>query len=845
MNIKFNNEIYGFLPEGIEGIDSLAELALDIRWSWNHEADELWKQLDPALWELTHNPWLVLQTVSRDELKQQMSDPIFRNKVNTLMEMKKEAASTDAWFQFTHPDSALESIAYFSMEYMLSDALPIYGGGLGNVAGDQLKSASDLGVPVIAIGLLYQQGYFRQQIDKYGSQQALFPFNDPGQLPVTPLRLPNGEWLRFKMDLSGHPLWIRVWQVDAGRRKLYLMDSNDPANLPAHRGITSELYGGDSELRIKQEIMLGIAGYKLLQALDITPQVCHLNEGHAAFLVLERAHHFMKENGICFEEALAVTRSGNIFTTHTAVAAGFDHFSPALMYQYFGDYAANELHIDFNTLMALGRKDAHNTDEYFNMANLAVRGSNYVNGVSKLHGKVSRKLFSNIFSRWPLGEIPIGHVTNGVHSPTWDSEFADELWTEACGKERWRGELENIEESIAAIPEETLWSFRNRSRNKFVAYVRERFEIQTKVSGLAEFLSEDAKNVLDPDTLTLGFARRFVPYKRTNLLLHDQDRFIRILTNTQFPVQLVIAGKSPPYDESGKSLIREWNQFIQQHNLYKHIIFLSDYDMLLTEQLVQGVDVWVNTPRHPWEACGTSGMKVLVNGGINLSELDGWWAEAYTPEVGWALGDMQEHGNDSEWDAVEANALYELLEQNIVPEFYSRNEKGIPEKWIKRMRNSMATLTPQFSANRTVREYTEEFYIPAALEYMKRSADKGSAGIKIVNAKHLLRSKWNDIHIGEVKIKSIENGFCFKAALYFDDELKDKISVELFANGINDGEPEVIKMNSRSTSENKGEHIYHVDIDTTRNPNNYTVRIIPCYENISVPLEDDLIRWQH
>lgn len=844
MNTKFNNEVYGMLPEGIEGIDSLTELALDIRWSWNHIADELWEQLDPTLWKHTHNPWLVLQTVSRDELKQQMSHPVFREKVNKLMEMKNQAASSDAWFQHAHPDSSLESIAYFSMEYMLSDALPIYSGGLGNVAGDQLKSASDLGVPVVGIGLLYQQGYFRQQIDKYGSQQALFPFNDPGQLPVTPLRLPNGEWLRFRMDLSGHPLWVRAWQVRAGRCKLYLMDSNDPANLPAHRGITSELYGGESELRIKQEILLGIGGYRLLRALNISPQVCHLNEGHTAFLVLERAHQFMKDNSVSFEEALAVTRSGNVFTTHTAVAAGFDLFSPALMYQYFGDYAANELHIDFNTLMALGRNDAQNEGEFFNIANLAVRGSNYVNAVSKLHGQVSRKLFSNIFKRWPLAEIPIGSVTNGVHSPTWDSEFADELWTNACGKDRWRGELENIEDTIASIPEATLWNFRNRSRDKFVTYVRERFEIQTKVAGLPESIIESAKNVLDPDSLTLGFARRFVPYKRTNLLLHDRDRLIRILTNSEFPVQLVIAGKSPSYDESGKSLIREWNQFIQQHNLYKDIIFLSDHDMLLTEQLVQGVDVWINTPRHPWEACGTSGMKVLVNGGINLSELDGWWAEAYTPEVGWALGDRQDHGNDPEWDAVEANALYDLLEQHVVPEFYSRNEKGIPENWIKRMRTSMATLTPQFSANRTVREYTEEFYIPAAHEYLRRSADKGYVGIKIVNAKHLLQSKWNDVHIGEVRTRSIQNGFCFKATLFFDNELKDKVSVELFANGINDGEPEVIKMDSHF-SENDKEHIYHADVDTTRDSNDFTVRIIPCYEGISVPLEDNLIWWQH
>ena len=845
MNTKFNNEIYGVLPEGIEGIESLAELALDLRWSWNHATDHLWQQLDPALWELTHNPWLVLQTVSRERLKKQMDDPAFREKISELMKSQERDESSDAWFQQAHPGSPLKAVAYFCMEYLLSEALPIYSGGLGNVAGDQLKSASDLGVPVVAIGLLYQQGYFRQQIDKYGSQQALFPYNDPGQLPITPLRLPDGEWLRFQINLSGYPVWIRAWQVHVGRLRLYLMDSNDAANLPAHRGITSELYGGDAELRLQQEILLGIGGFRLLQKLNIKPEVCHLNEGHAAFVVLERACQFMKENDVSFETALAVTRAGNIFTTHTAVAAGFDHFSPELMQQYFGDYAANELCIDYNSLMAMGRQNAHDDAEYFNTAYLALRGSRSVNGVSKLHGEVSRKLFSNLFPRWPLDEIPVGHVTNGIHTPTWDSEFADKLWTESCGKDRWRGELENNEQGIANIPDDTLWNFRNQSRNNFVNYLRKRFETQTIISGLPSSLTEAAKKIFDPNTLTLGFARRFVPYKRPNLLLHNPDRLIRILTNYESPVQLVIAGKSPPFDETGKSLIREWNQFIQQHNLYKHVIFLSDYDMMLTEQLVQGVDVWLNTPRRPWEASGTSGMKVLVNGGLNLSVLDGWWAEAYTPEVGWALGDMEDHGDDPAWDATEADALYNLLEQHIVPEFYSRNENGIPAKWIEKMRKSMSTLTPQFSANRTVREYTEKYYLPAAAEYRKRSADNCSVGNEIVDTKYSLQKNWNNIHFGEVKTEMTENGYSFHAGIFFDNGIKDKISVEMFASGVNGGDPEIIKMNLQSISENNQEHTYHAEVNTTREANDFTVRVIPFYENIAVPGENNLILWQN
>ena len=845
MSTKFNNEIYGVLPEGIEGIDALAKLALDMRWSWNHVTDQLWEELDPALWEHTRNPWLVLQTVSRERLEKKMNSRAFRKKIYDLIKSLEQDESADAWFQQAHPGSPLKTVAYFCMEYMLSEALPIYAGGLGNVAGDQLKSASDLGVPVVAIGLLYQQGYFRQEIDKSGSQHALFPYNDPGQLPVTPLRLPNGEWLRLKLDLPGHPLWIRVWQVHAGRCRLYLMDSNDPANLPVYRGITSELYGGGAELRIKQEILLGVGGFRLLEALNIKPEVCHLNEGHAAFLVLERANQFMKENKVDFETALAVTRAGNIFTTHTAVAAGFDHFSPELMRQHLGYYAAKELHIDFNSLMALGRENAYNDNEYFNTSYLAMRGSGAVNGVSKLHGKVSRTLFSTLYPGWAVDEIPVGHVTNGVHSPTWDSETADNLWTKACGKERWRGELENNEKGIAKITDDALWEFRNHSRKNLVNYIRERFETQAIVSGLPVSVIKSVENLFDPHTLTLGFARRFVPYKRPNLLLHDKDRFIRILTNPKRPVQLVIAGKAPPFDESGKTLIQEWNQFIHQHNLYKHIIFLSDYDMRLSEHLVQGVDVWVNTPRRPWEASGTSGMKVLVNGGINLSVLDGWWAEAYTPKVGWALGDMQVHGDDPVFDAADANSLYDLLEQNIVPEFYSRNKKGIPLQWIEKMRNSMATLTSTFSANRTVREYTEKLYLPAATEYLTRSARKGAAGKKIVDTKYLLQKNWNEIHFGELKIEKTANGYSFNVAIYFDKEIEDKISVEVFAQGINEGDPEIIKMDLQATSKNKQEHIYHTEVNTTREANNYTVRIIPCYEGIAVPIENDLILWQH
>src|ERR1700752_1758946 len=419
--------------------DALTDLALDLRWSFNHSADQLWEQLDPELWELTHNPWVVLQTVSREKLQSVTADPRFQRLLADLHREKTLAEESEAWFQKTYPHSGVSTIAYFSMEFMLSEALPIYSGGLGNVAGDQLKAASNLGVPVTGIGLLYQQGYFRQEIDAQGHQQALYPFNDPGQLPIRPVREPNGEWLRLAIALPGFKLWIRVWQVQVGRAKLYLLDTNDPANLPSFRGITTELYGGGPELRLKQELVLGVAGWRLLRALGLQPEVCHLNEGHAAFAVLERARSFMEDNGKPFDVALSVTRAGNLFTTHTPVEAGFDRFAPSLIERYLRKYAEEKLSISLEQLLALGRRDRQDSSEPFNMAYLAIRGSGAVNGVSRLHGKVSRRLFLPLFPRWPEDEVPIGHVTNGVHMPTWDSAPADDLWTESCGKGRWLG----------------------------------------------------------------------------------------------------------------------------------------------------------------------------------------------------------------------------------------------------------------------------------------------------------------------------------------------------------------------------------------------------------------------
>jgi starch phosphorylase len=842
---RVSNPVYAFFPTEVEGFDSLAELALDMRWYWNHSADEVWRQLDPALWELTYNPWVVLQTVSRDRLHRALADPTFRRKVDGLLEAMGREAESPAWFQQNHPQSPLTSVAYFSMEFMLSEALPIYSGGLGNVAGDQLKTASDLGVPVVGVGLLYQQGYFRQVIDKEGAQQALFPYNDPGQLPITPLREPNGEWLRLELKLPGYSLWLRAWQVQVGRVKLYLLDSNDPANFPARRGITSELYGGGPELRLNQEMVLGIGGWRLLKALGIKPEVCHLNEGHAAFAVLERTRTFMGETEQPFEVALAVTRAGNLFTTHTPVAAGFDRFDRALIEQYLGWYAQNKLGISFHDFMALGRQDPNNDFEPFNMAYLAVRGSGAVNGVSRLHGQVSRRIFTPLFPRWPENEVPIGHVTNGVHMSSWDSEEADALWTDSCGKDRWHGTLETLEKDMRAVPDSRLWECRASARQSLIDYVRGRLSRQLEAAGASSEDVEDGKHIFDANVLTMGFARRFAPYKRPNLLLHDPERLFRIIADPQRPVQLIIAGKAHPADYPGQAMIREWTQFIRRPEVRKHVVFLSDYDMLLTGQLVQGVDVWINTPRRPWEACGTSGMKVLVNGGINLSELDGWWAEAYTPELGWALGDGKEHGDDPAWDAVEADMLYTLLEREIIPEFYTRGPNGVPAAWVARIRESMGRLTPIFSANRTVRQYTEQYYIPAATAYRERAADKGTMGANLMNLQRALERSWSDLRFGEVKVRSDSEKHAFVLQLYLGGLDPNSVRVEIYADGVNGNEPKHQEMVRGRQLMGANGFIYSAQVPSDRPVTDYTARVIPHFPGVAVPLEVARILWQH
>lgn len=825
------------LPEPLTG---LTTLALDLRWSWHHSTDALWQGVDPGLWEETRNPWLILENISDQRLEELAAEAGFVQTLQRQLEAREEHFKSDTWFASQFGQAFKGYVAYFSMEFGLSESLPIYSGGLGILAGDHLKTACDLGVPLIGIGLLYQQGYFRQALDAQGEQIEFYPYNAPTMLPVTPLMDASGEWVRVSVEFPGRQLNLRVWHVEVGRRSLFLLDSNDPLNFPGDRGITSELYGGGQEMRLQQEIVLGIGGWRLLEKMGIDCPVCHLNEGHAAFAILERARNFMHRCAQPYEVALRATRAGNLFTSHTPVEAGADRFPPDLFMHYFRDYA-KLLGIDEQRLLALGRDGARSDrDEPFNMAYLALRGAGAVNGVSRLHGKVSRDIFQPLFPRWPAAEVPVGHVTNGVHVATWDSQAADALWTGACGKTRWLGTLETVATDLRCLDDRTLWDFRCRGRRGLADFLRTRLARQNRWLNAVQAQEQS----LDPGFLTLGFARRFTEYKRNNLLLHDPDRLTRILTSRDRPVQLVIAGKAHPRDDFGKRMIRQWNDYLRQPELQGRVIFVEDYDLVIAAELVRGVDVWINTPRRPWEASGTSGMKVLANGGLNLSELDGWWAEAYRPEVGWAIGDGQEHRDIAAWDAAEAEQLYRLLEEKVVPCFYQRDENGLPREWVQHMQESMAQLTTHFSSNRMVREYTERFYIPLANAYRQRMHDGCRLAAELEAWHAHLERYWDKLFFGNVAAEKCDEGYRFQVQVYLDGIPAEAVCIELYAEAFN-GVEAVRQALTRTTpllGENNG-YLYTGTVRDDRPAAAYTPRIVPAHAAATVPLEASMISW--
>lgn len=832
-----------FLPPNLPaGLEVLAELALDLRWTWSHDADHLWRALDPQTWEATANPWLLLQSVPHARLVSAAADPTFRRTLDRIVATRQAYLESPAALDGGSGDLS-RPVAYFSMEFGIGEAIPLYAGGLGVLAGDHLKAASDLGVPMVAVGLLYQEGYFRQTFDATGRQEELYPYNDPVTMPIRPLLTTSGEWVIVPVELPGRTLWLRGWRATVGRVTLHLLDSNVPTNDPADRGITGKLYGDGLEMRIRQEIVLGIGGWRLLQAVGVDPGAVHLNEGHAAFAVLERARGAMKTHDLTFREALAATRAGNVFTTHTPVAAGFDAFSPQVLAKYFpGDrgYLAS-LGITFDDLLALGRAPGAGGDDPFCPAYLALRGATRVNGVSALHGQTSREVFQTFFPRWPRVEIPIRHVTNGVHVPSWDSAATDELWTTACGSARWRGAAEGLEAAIAKVDDRTLWSVRARARASLVESARQRLRDHLAHRGATPEQAEVATHVLDPDVLTLGFARRFAEYKRPNLLLRNEAAFRRLLADRVRPIQILVAGKAHPADEPGKALVEAWTHFANGPDVRMRCVFLEDYDLSLAQELVQGVDVWLNTPRRPWEACGTSGMKVLVNGGLNLSALDGWWAEAYEPDVGWAIG---EPGAPSD-DARDAEALLRLLENEIIPAFYDRDSEGLPRSWLKRVRASLSRLTPRFSANRMLREYVTGFYHPAEVEAAARLANGGARARDLERWAHRLARSWGAIRFGALDVRAGEGSWQMSVEVFLNDVAPEDVAVELFAEATAaQGDPLRFPMRAMGALPGTSHgFLFRATVPAGRPVSDWTPRIIPASEIASIPSELPLITW--
>lgn len=825
-----------------EPLARLSTLASDLHWAWNHAGDAVWKRLDEVLWDHTQNPWLLLQYVPFERLERLAADPDFIRDLQALEEARARYRDTPPWRPPGTP--TLPRVAYFSMEFGLHEGLSLYAGGLGILAGDYLKTASDLDAPVIGIGILWQQGYFRQVLDAGGRQTELYPFNEPASLPVQPVVSAAGDRLRIPLTFPGRTILLRAWQVTVGRTKLYLLDSNDPFNTPADRGLTSTLYGGNSEIRLLQEIILGVGGWRLVEALGLGIEVCHLNEGHAALVVIERARHFMEQHRVTFRDALWATRAGNVFTTHTAVPAGFDEFPAEEIQEYrpYFDQYVRDLGLSWPELLALGRRDPQDENEPFNMAWLAMRGCSWVNGVSRLHGVMSRRLFAGLFPRWPEEEIPVAHVTNGVHVPSWDSPWTDALWTRAAGKERWRGDVAALTADILRLSDEDLWSLLSRERDDLVRYARGRLLRMLARHGNLDEAVRTARNVLRPDALTLGFARRFATYKRPNLLLTNPARLLRLLNDQRRPVQLIVAGKAHPRDEDGKTLIQQWAQFAARSDARPHVVFLDDYDMRLATELVQGVDVWINTPRRPWEASGTSGMKVLVNGGLNVSTLDGWWAEAFEPDYGWALGDTGERPDD---DAQEAAQLYSLLEDEIVPAFYERDAEGLPRGWIARMRSSMASLAPRFSSVRMLQEYIEQAYVPGAASYRRRTVEDAAAARTLEQWSRHLEQHWGGIRFGEVTEAGRSGRLSVSVPVMLGAIRPDDVRVELYANPENTHEAVVQRMTPvEAIAGLPNAFIYGVTVETARPAWHFTPRVVPFHPDARIPIELPLIAWQ-
>lgn len=775
-------------------LSRMPELAYNLRWAWDQETIALFRRLDPDLWRATeHNPVWMLGLVSQERLKSAAEDPSFIAHLNRVCDSFDHYMSAEnTWFDKHFNNIGQKPvIAYFSMEFGLAEALQNYSGGLGVLSGDHLKSASDLGIPLVGVGLLYQEGYFHQYLNADGYQQESYPINDYSNLPVTLQLDKDGQPIKISVPMPGRELYAVIWKVQVGRVPLYLLDTNIDDNLREEdRNLTDRLYGGDKRTRIRQEILMGIGGIRALEALGLHPSVCHMNEGHSAFLALERIRQLMNEYKMSFHEVKEIARASNIFTTHTPVPAGLERFGFDLIDEHFTEYYQS-LGLSRDEFINLGRENMGDYD-LFSMAVLAINLSSAANGVAQLHGVVSREMWRWMYPGVPIDEVPIGSVTNGIHVQTWISQEMSTLFDRYLDPS-WREDEHRPEiwEAVDDIPDEELWRTHQRRRERLVAFARARLRAQYENRGLARREIEAASQVLNPEALTIGFARRFATYKRATLIFRDIPRLKRILNNPDQPVQIIIAGKAHPHDTGGKELIRQIIHMARDPELRDKIVFLENYDMNVARYLVQGVDVWLNNPRRPKEASGTSGMKVIYNGGLNCSILDGWWAEGYDPSVGWAIGNGEEypeHEADHQ-DYVESEALYNVLEQDIIPLFYQRTRDGLPREWIAKVKNSMRQLAPFFNTDRMVQQYTERYYMPAHERTLEMTSDNLKNGRAYGAWRTRLQERWGEVRVESVQISDqnvlVGKEFTVEAVVHLGQLTPDDVRVQLYSGQLN------------------------------------------------------------
>jgi starch phosphorylase len=841
-------------------LEHLRDVSYNLRWSWDHEAIELFRRLDSDLWERSgHNPVLMLGSIDQQRLEDAARDETFLAHLERVSrDLNAYVSGASSWFRRRHERAEPPLVAYFSAEFGLTECLSIFAGGLGILAGDHLKSASDLGVPIVGVGLLYQQGYFRQYLNQAGWQQEVYEDNDFHNLPLTLIRQTDGSPLTVEVQYPGRPVFAQIWQAQVGRAPLYLLDTNIEANSrPEDRDITDQLYGGDLEMRLKQEILLGIGGYRALEALGVEPTVYHMNEGHSAFLGLERVHQIMEKQSLNFSEARELASASLIFTGHTPVKAGHDFFPPELMDHYFANYAPR-LRLSSTEFLALGQHNPPDKNEHFCMTVLALRLASFGNGVSKLHGHVSRSMWQGLWPGVPSDEIPIGHVTNGVHFRSWISYEMNLLYDRYLGP-NWREEPADraLWQRVETIPAEELWRTHERRRERLVAFARRRLRTQLTHRGASQAEVEAADEVLDPDALTIGFARRFATYKRATLLLRDVERLARILNDPVRPVQVIFTGKAHPRDTAGKELIRQIVELARRDDFRRRVVFLEEYDMAVSRYMVQGADVWLNTPLRPMEASGTSGMKAAANGALNLSTLDGWWDEAWRESgsglIGWAIGRGEAYDDANYQDQLEAEALYDLLERDVVPTFYERGADRLPRRWIARMKASIGTLCHCFNTHRMVREYTESFYLIAHAKFAQLAADNSARARALAAWMERVRQGWPRVCVEALEEEplprvSVGEKIRTRAHVRLDVLTPDDVTVELYLGRLNaDGQiGEAVATQMQPIGrDDTGRHVFEARAVACCKSglHGYTVRVLPFHPDLTVPFLPGLIVW--